>query len=124
MRGKFDFDHRFAFLTNFLKRQNFLPRLVERIIFKKIVQNGPSLQILSNWGQKYFIYFWQKQLSFVVCCECDFVRFWLTFLIELLIELRKMLLRNKLFDVRFGNCSTPKVTRFCRFTGFIKMQLT
>ena len=30
-------------------------------------------------------------------------------LIEALIELRKMLLRKKLFVVRFGNCSTPKV---------------
>ena len=45
----------------------------------------------------------------------------LFFLIEALIELRKMLLRKKLFDVRFGNCLTPKVPRFCRFT---KMQLT
>ena len=41
--------------------------------------------------------------------------------IEALIELRKMLLRKKLFDVWFGNCLTPKVPRFCRFT---KMQLT
>ena len=45
----------------------------------------------------------------------------LFFLIEALIELRKMLLRKKSFDVRFGNCLTPKVPRFCRFT---KMQLT
>ena len=45
-------------------------------------------------------------------------------LIEALIELRKMLLRKKLFDVRFGNCLAPKVPRFCRFTGFTKMQLT
>ena len=50
-RGKFDFDHHFAFLTNFLTRQNFL---LSDILFgssrgsfsKKIVQNGPSLQIL------------------------------------------------------------------------------
>ena len=42
-------------------------------------------------------------------------------LIEALIELRKMLSRKKLFDLRFGNCLTPKVPRFCRFT---KMQLT
>ena len=56
----------------------------------------------------------------VVCC--NFVRFWLTFfLIEALIELRNMLSRKKLFDLRFGNCLTPKVPRFCRFT---KMQLT
>ena len=45
-------------------------------------------------------------------------------LIEALIELRKMLSRKKLFDVWFGNCLTPKVARFCRFTGFTKMQLT
>ena len=41
--------------------------------------------------------------------------------IEALVELRKMLSRKKLFDLRFGNCLTPKVPRFCRFT---KMQLT
>ena len=29
--------------------------------------------------------------------------------------------KEKVFDVRFGNCFTPKVPRFCRFT---KMQLT
>ena len=47
--------------------------------------------------------------------------------IEALIELRKILLRKQLFYVRFGNCSTPKVPRFCiftGFTGFTKMQLT
>ena len=43
----------------------------------------------------------------------------LFFLIEALIELRKMLLRKKIFYVRFGNYLTPKVPRFCRFT---KMQ--
>ena len=64
-------------------------------------------------------------LLFVVVC-CLFVATLsdfglLFFLIEALIELRKMLLRKKLFDVRFGNCLTPKVPRFCRFT---KMQLT
>ena len=66
---------------------------------------------------------WSFVVLFVVCC--NFVRFWLTFfLIEALIELRKMLLRKKLYHVRFGNCSTPKVPRFCRFTKFTKMQLT
>ena len=45
----------------------------------------------------------------------------LFFLIEALIELKKMLSRKKLFDLQFGNCLTPKVPRFCRFT---KMQLT
>ena len=60
----------------------------------------------------------------VVCCLlqlCPILAYF--FLIEALIELRKMLLRKKLFDVRFGNCFTPKVPRFCRFTGFTKMQL-
>ena len=46
------------------------------------------------------------------------------FLIEALIELRKMLIRKKLFNERlFAHCSTPKVLMFCRFTGFTKMQL-
>ena len=62
----------------------------------------------------------------VVCCllVClsDFSL--LFFKIEALIELRKMLIKKKLFDVRFGNCSTSKVPGFCRFTGFAKMQLT
>ena len=67
-------------------------------------------------------------LFVVVCCccccllqLCPILAYF--FLIEALIELRKMLLRKKLFDVRFGNCLTPKpkVPRFCRFT---KMQLT
>ena len=34
-----------------------------------------------------------------------------------------MLLREKIFDVRLGNCSTPRVLIFCRFTGFTKMQI-
>ena len=61
-----------------------------------------------------------------VCCCCNFLSDFglLFFLIEALVELRKMLLRKKLFDLRFRNCSTPKVPRFCRFTGFTKMQLT
>ena len=62
-------------------------------------------------------------LFVVVCCLlqlCPILAYFF-FLIEALIELRKMLLRKKLFDVRFGNCLTPKVPRFCRFT---KMQLT
>ena len=72
----------------------------------------------------------------VVCCFvvlfCCFVLFVATlsdfglpfFLIEAFVELRKMLSRKKLYHARFGNCSTPKVPRFCRFTGFTKMQLT
>ena len=66
------------------------------------------------------------RLLFVVVVVLLFVAtlsdFGLLFLkIEALIELRKMLHRRKLFDLRFGNCLTPKVPRFCRFT---KMQLT
>ena len=65
-------------------------------------------------------------LLFVVVVCCNFVRFWLTFLIEAFVELRKMLSRKKLCHARFGKCSTPnsKVPRFCRFTKFTKMQLT
>ena len=43
---------------------------------------------------------------------------------EVLIELKNMLLRKKLFDVQLGNCFTPRVLIFCRFIGFSKMQLT
>ena len=53
-----------------------------------------------------------------VCCN-NLSDFGLLFLkIEALLELRKMFLRKKLFDVRLGNlnCSTPKVPIFCRFT--------
>ena len=45
-------------------------------------------------------------------------------LIEAFVKLRKMLSRKKLYHARFGNCLTPKVPRFCRFTKFTKMQLT
>ena len=67
-----------------------------------------------------------RLLLFVVCCLLLFVATLsdfglLFFLIEALIELRKMLPRKKLYHVRFRNCLTPKVPRFCRFT---KMQLT
>ena len=64
-------------------------------------------------------------LLFVVCC-CNFLSDFglLFFLIEAFVELRKMLSRKKLYHARFGNCSTPKVPRFCRFTKFTKMQLT
>ena len=59
---------------------------------------------------------------FVCCFLQHFVPFWLTFFkIKALIELRKMFSRKKLFDVRLGNCSTPKIFIFCRFTGFTKL---
>ena len=59
---------------------------------------------------------------FVVCCNTS-SDFGLLFKkVVALIELRKMLLRKKVFDVRLRNCPTPKVLIFCRFTGFTKMQ--
>ena len=44
--------------------------------------------------------------------------------IEALIELRKILLREKLVVLQLGNYLTPRILIFCRFTGFTKMQLT
>ena len=65
-----------------------------------------------NWAQKYFIYFWQINCRlFCLFCFVLFVAtfsyFGLLFLIEALIELKKMLLRKKLFDSQLGNYSTP-----------------
>ena len=74
----------------------------------------------------YLLYLFLAE-KMVVCCFVCFVLFVATlsdfgllFLIEALIELRKMLLRKDLFNVRVRN----KVPIFCRFTGFAKMQLT
>ena len=64
-------------------------------------------------------------LLFVVCCLlqlCPILAYF--FLIEAFVELRKMLSRKQLYHARFGNCLTPKLPRFCRFTKFTKMQLT
>ena len=82
--------------------------LITILRFWKIVQNGPSLRILSNCAQIYFIYFLQKKWSFVmfVCLLqlCPILAYlkknWSTHAIKL----RKMLLRRKLLDVRFANC--------------------
>ena len=75
-----------------------------------------------------FIFGRKMVVCYHVFFVCLFVAtlsdFGFLFLIEALIKLRKMFLRKKLFDVRFGNCLTPKVPGFCRFTGFTKMQLT
>ena len=65
-RGKFDFDQLSEKIELFAWLHLF--RLVETRedqFQNKIVQNGPSLQILENWAQKYLIYFWQKKWSFV-----------------------------------------------------------
>ena len=70
----------------------------------------------------------------VVCCFVLFALFVAIlypilayfFLIEALIDLRKMLIRNKLFDVRFGNCPALRYPDSADLlvTGFTKMQLT
>ena len=132
-RGKFNFDHHFAFLTNFLKRQNFLLSgflFGRRIIFKKNVSktlNRPSLQIckigLRNTLLYVFIFGRKNGRVLFVAILCRILAYF-CYLIKALIELRKMLLRKQLFDARFGNCSTHKVPRICIFTGFTKMQLT
>ena len=135
-RGKFDFDHYFAILTNFLKRQHFL---LSGIWFgsskgsfskKKLSKTDLPFKFCKIGLKNTLFIFGRKngRLLFVclfVCLLLQFLSdFGLLFLkIEALIELRKMLLRKKLYHVRFGNCSTPKVPRFCRFTKFTKMQL-
>ena len=128
-RGKLDLDHHFAFLTIFLKRYNlFLDDIFfnsahrEHHFQKKRMSETDLLFRFCKieLGNTLFI-FGRKM---VVCCLVLllFILFQiLTFLIEALVKLRKMLSRKKLFDVRLGNCSTPKVLRFYRFT---KMQLT
>ena len=76
-----------------------------------------------NWAQKSEILYLFLAEKMVICFVASFVASFsdfgsLSFLIEALIEIRKLLARKKLFDVRFGNCLTPKVPRSCRFTGF------
>ena len=44
--------------------------------------------------------------------------------IEALIELRKILLRKKLFEIDVRLSSTPKALIFYRFTGFTKIYKT
>ena len=76
--------------------------------------------------------FLAEKMVVCCCCCCCLLLFVATlsdfgllfFLIEAFVELRKMLSRKKLYHARFGNCLTPKVPRFCRFTKFTKMQLT
>ena len=79
-RGKFDFDHFFAFLTNFLKRWNFLlsgiwfsficPKRTFPSNFVKLVSKILCLFLAEKWS--FVVLF----CCFVVCC--NFVRFWLT----------------------------------------------
>ena len=86
----------------------YLFRLVKRIIFFKLSKTDLPFRFCKKVAQKYFIYFWQKKwtyVCFVLLQICPILAYF--FLIEALIELSKMLLRKKLFDLRFGNCSTP-----------------
>ena len=83
-RGKFDFDHHFAFLTIFLKKVELsawrnIFRLVERIILKicpkrsfhsEFVKLGSEIGTLFIFGRKIVV--------FCLFC-CNFVWFWLTF---------------------------------------------
>ena len=120
-RGKFDFDHYFAFLTNFLQIKNFL---LSGILFgssrglfsiKNLSKMDFSFRFCKIGLRNTLFIFGRKngRLLFVlfvclfVATLSDFAYF---FLIEALIEP--------------GNCPTPKVLIFCRFSGFTKMQLT
>ena len=82
--GKIQF---FAILTMTLKRWNFLTQPILKSsskgsFSKKIVQIGPSVQILQIWGQKYFIYFCQKMVMFFCLLQFQIVRFWQTFFLN------------------------------------------
>ena len=98
-RGKFDFDHHFAFLTgSSLKDRIFawrhLCQLVKWIIFKrKFVQNGSSFRFCKIGLRNTLFIFGRKMV--VTCCFVCLFCFVATlsfFKIEALIELRKMLL--------------------------------
>ena len=70
----------------FLSKTDFPLKLGSEILY---------LFLAEKWSFVYFFFF--------VATLSDF-----GFLFKIvLIELRKMLIRNKLFDVQFGNCSTP-----------------
>ena len=52
----------------------YLEELEKRMILKKkFVQNGPSVQILQIWAQKYFIFFCEKMV--VLLFVANFGRF-------------------------------------------------
>ena len=97
----------------------------------KTVQNGPSALLFRfcKIGLRNTIFIFGRKngrlfVCFVLFC-CNIVRFWLTFLIEALIELKKMLIyEEKIILCTVWELLNPKVPRFCRFTGFTKMQLT
>ena len=86
----------------------YLEELEKIMILKKFfVQNGPSVQILRIWAQKYFIFFCQKMVVLFVCCNEILSDFYVLFFkIEALDELRKMLPGKKLFG-DFPICYRP-----------------
>ena len=117
-RGKFDFNHYFAFLTNFLNRSNLLlggiwfGSSIWSFSKKKLSKTDIPFKFFKIGLKNTLFIFGRKNdrlllLLLFVATLSDFGL--LFFLIEALIELRKMLLRKKLFDVRFGNCLTPSL---------------
>ena len=58
------------------------------------------------WAQKYLIYFWQKNgrlfVCLFVCCNSFFDFGLLLKRMEALVVLKKMIVRNKVFDVRYS----------------------
>ena len=96
-RGKFDFDHHFAFLTDFLKRYNFL---LAGIFFGSIAKRSFSKRFLFKTGLPFrfckiglrntlFIFGEKNGLLFVCLYVETLSDFGTKF--EALIELRKML---------------------------------
>ena len=74
----------------------------KQIFPSDFVKLGPEI-LDSFLAEKMVVFF------FFFCCNTlsDFCLIFVV--IDALVELRKMLLRNKLFDVQLGNCSTPEV---------------
>ena len=88
----------------------FFVRRARGSLFKKICPKRTFPSDFVKLGSEIlYLFLAEKMVGCFVCFVCcNFVRFWLTFLlIEAVIELRKLLLRKKVFDGRFGNCSTP-----------------
>ena len=92
-RGKFEFDYYFAFLTNFLKKKNFLLSGISfnssrGSFFKKNLSKTDHPFKFCKIGLKNTLFIFGRKM--VVCCLfcfvlfcfvvcCNFVRFWLTF---------------------------------------------
>ena len=128
-RQRIYFNHHFAFLTSWKDRPfclvaSFLA--VERIIFKKINLSKTDLLFrFCKIGLRNTLFIFSRKMvarCIVVVVGGNFVRFWLTFKNYWSTHRAgKDAYKEKLFEIWFGNCSTPKVPRLCRFTGFTKM---